>query len=69
MYFIILLDSIKDQYYGYNTLTLFTLLIVMALERIVTKTKTWHVTTIAQHYFAKISSFTNKDNGNKEKNI
>jgi AmpE protein len=43
-------------------LTLFTLLIVMALERVVVKSKTFHITTLAQHYFSFITRLLQKKN-------
>ena len=47
-------------------MTLFTLLIVMALERVVAKTKTLHITTLAQWYFSKATSLISKPKENED---
>ena len=41
-------------------MTLFTLLIVMALERVVKKSRSWHIATISQQYFLALG-FKNKN--------
>lgn len=43
---------------------LFTLLIVMALERVAVKTKALHITTLAQQYFSKMAPFISKQEAN-----
>lgn len=45
-------------------MTLFTLLIVMALERVVVKSKAFHITALAKQYFAFIHPFLPKQETN-----
>ena len=42
-------------------MTLFTLLIIIALERVVTKSRSWHIATIAQRYFVRMLSLFKQD--------
>lgn len=49
-------------------MTLFTLLIVMALERVVAKTKALHITTLAQQYFSKIATVIDRQKANYSNN-
>jgi AmpE protein len=46
-------------------LTLFTLLIVIALERIIPKSKALHISTLAQQYFSFINQFLDKQHVNE----